>query len=204
MALGLPYRAEFLWFRAEGDSGSPTPAGNVSNPASKDALGPGTSSAGGRPQGWPGRPRRVWSYVAVAVVVAAVVIASALLLPGILRPSANGSTTLDPTGTLYTSLPYGQFAATIFNTGSSENISGGYQSTNTISVFVLTEDQFKPFVTTDNLSALQFEWTSGQVWNGTIHYTIPSAGNWVLTFVDTNRYGATEVLITQAVVLSPA
>jgi hypothetical protein len=60
--------------------------------------------------------------------------------------------------------------------------------------------QFAPLV--KNGSVAGYEWTSGQVWRGTISYTLP-AGDWDLVFLDTKRYGSTGVAVTTAVVLTP-
>jgi hypothetical protein len=134
-------------------------------------------------------------------VILAVVLAAALVLPG-LRPSPGSKSayeTLAPVGWVAASLPFGQYAAITFITGSNENLTGSFLSSNTISVYVMTSAQFDSLVKHSALDG--YEWTTGQVWTGNISTTVP-AGDWVLVFLNTNKYGTSGVVITAAVVLT--
>jgi hypothetical protein len=132
----------------------------------------------------------------------AIVIVGVVVLGGTYHPVAGSSTeTIAPVGWSATSLPYGQFGDVPFITDSTENITGAFETANTISVYLMTAAQFASLVKDAILSG--YEWTSGQVWNGTISYTLP-AGEWDLVFLNTNPYGSSGVAITTAVVLTKA
>ena len=98
------------------------------------------------------------------------------------------------------SLPYGQFAAVLFTTTVTDNISGAFISTDTITAFIMNDTDFHHLAVWDVV--IGYQWTSGQVWSGTVNDTIP-AGGWNLVFQDTLRGGTSGVAVTTAVVLTP-
>jgi hypothetical protein len=142
-------------------------------------------------------------YAIVAVVAVLVVIVGAIALTGYYRhaggPGSAGFT-LAPVGWSATSLPYGQFGDIPFVTSSTQSLTGSFETANEITVYLMTASQFEPLVKNDTVGG--YEWTTGQVWNGNISYTVP-AGSWDLVFLNTNIYGASGVSITTAVVLTP-
>jgi hypothetical protein len=142
-------------------------------------------------------------YVIVAVVLAIVVVVGAVVVVEKYRSapaSPSSSVTLAPAGWSAYSLPYQQFGDIPFVLGTTNNITGAFESTNLISVYIVTSVQFAPLLKDQPLPG--WEWTSGQVWQGNISYTIPP-GSWDLVFLNTNPYGASSVGITTPVVLTP-
>ena len=140
----------------------------------------------------------------MGVAIVAVAIVMTFVLVGTLHASGSGAASsdkvLEPAGSLY-SLPYSQFAATPFITNSTGNVTGTFMTTNTISVFLMNDTQFRTLVRTAEVPG--YEWTLGPVWNGSFSVTV-TPGSWVFLFDNLNRYGSSEVLITTQVVFTPS
>jgi hypothetical protein len=191
-----------LWVEGSGTASS-SGEGAGGNPprGSADLSSVGASSGAGiRPI--PARRTRI--YLAVGVAIVAVAIVMTFVLVGTLHASGSGAASsdkvLEPAGSLY-SLPYSQFAATPFITNSTGNVTGTFMTTNTISVFLMNDTQFRTLVRTAEVPG--YEWTLGPVWNGSFSVTV-TPGSWVFLFDNLNRYGSSEVLITTQVVFTPS
>jgi hypothetical protein len=147
-----------------------------------------------------GGSRRLYLVAGVAIVV--VILLIVVLVPrGSLNSSSTNSTSnvLAPAGWNAISLPYGQFAAVIFTISSPQVLTGSFLSENLITAYVLNDSAFHTLSTVDTVPG--YQWTSGQVWQGSINDTIP-AGSWVLVFLNTNVDGSSGVSVSVPVILS--
>jgi len=169
----------------------------------KSSSAPGTSPPTGKPKsrGPSGSFRMYAAGLAVAIIL---MIAAGLVLDEYYHHSSSSSSdekVLAAVGWAAPSLGVYQFADIPFAVSSPENLTGSFITSNTITVYVMNDSDFNYLVNKNVI--LGYAYTTGQVWNGNITFTVPT-GNWNLVFFDSNKYGSSGVSVIQAVVLTPA
>jgi hypothetical protein len=204
MATGLPFRSGFLTphsatratlrYFAKATAPPPEPAPNVPAPVGVDStLGLHTAPTGRR-----------GTYLIVAAVAIVIILLGAI---GVVEyyhhmgAPGSDSRVLAQDGWSATMLPYGQFGEIPFTTSSPANLTGSFETTAEITVYVVNSTTFAALVRSGTLNGWQY--SSGQLWYGNINDTVP-AGSWDLLFFNTNPVSGTSgVSVTNPVVLTP-
>ncbi|HKV90688.1 MAG TPA: hypothetical protein VJQ43_05780 [Thermoplasmata archaeon] len=140
-------------------------------------------------------------YLGVVVVVVILVVAlfvTIFVLPRHSPAPSSSGTLLVASGHAYDVFG-GQSASVSFTIGAPETLHGAFRTTFGITVFVLTDAQYRSYVH-KTTSVPDSQWASGSETSGTIDVPLP-VGSWNLAFIDlTNQ--STSVLVTSDVYLS--
>ncbi len=177
---------------------SAAPTAAAQDPGAGTPEPPRSSSTGGGPG--KGRTR---TYLAVGLAFILVMVLVAYAVIGEVRPagsSGSSGTVLIPNGTGY-SLVIGAFNGVNFVVSQESRITGTFNSSHGVQVYVLTPAEFQSLVKSGNVS--EYVWTSGVVADQTVYQldVTVQPGQWVLAFVNPNVSWPTGVGFYSDVVL---